>query len=145
MPRSSPPFSSAASSPSSYGWPDIEIGYAPGDHIGTAYADVIGPGEAPPEGPGELWNSARESSQPVLNLPDATPTKTKSIKLPWPQDLPGQATAIRQALASFPQGTTVLHLAARFSKAPKATLTTLLETLTALGQARREGDRFLPA
>ena len=175
-----------------YGWSDIEIGYAPGEHIGTSYGDVSGPGESPPEDYGELWNSAKEalltrlaalnkeraaeetaghirhlrpdfqnpgmvsprspgmalrlpgaSTQPSLDLPDASPSpKAKSQKLPWPQDLPSQATALRQLLATYPQGATVPQLAARFTKAPKSTLTQLLETIAALGQATRDGETY---
>lgn len=178
-----------------YGWSDIEIGYAPGDHIGTAYHDCISVGDPLPEGPGELWNSTKEAlltrlaalnkeraaeeaaghirylrpdfqnpgtrspssprslgmalglpgapTQPTLDLHEPPPPpKAKSQKLPWPPDLPSQATALRQLLATFPYGATVPQLAARFTKAPKATLTQLLETLAALGQATHDGETY---
>ncbi|HWB02741.1 MAG TPA: DNA methyltransferase [Verrucomicrobiales bacterium] len=174
-----------------YGWSDIEIGYAPGEHTGMAYHDVIGPGEPPPEGPGELWNSTREAIltrlaalnaeraaeeaaghirylrpdfqapgrtaaatsaetevETELPLPESTTTpataKAKSSKLPWPADLPSQATALRQALAVFPHGTEAAQIAGQFQKAPKAAVNTLLETLCALGQARNDGILFFP-
>ena len=42
----------------------------------------------------------------------------------------------------FPRGATPAQLSTRFSKAPKATLTQLLETLAALGQAQQSGDLY---
>lgn len=83
------------------------------------------------------------STQPSLDLPEPPlPAKAKSQKLPWPADLPSQATALRQLLSAYPQGATVPQLAARFAKAPKAVLRQLLETLCALGQATREGESY---
>ena len=44
-----------------YRWDDIELLYAPGEHIGMAYADVRMPGEPRPDEPGELVFPAREA------------------------------------------------------------------------------------
>ena len=77
-----------------------------------------------------------------LPLPAPEAPAAKPQKLPWPQDLPAQATALRQLLATYPQGATVPQLAARFTKAPKSTITTLLETLCALGQATRDRETY---
>ncbi len=66
----------------------------------------------------------------------------------WPSSLPEQVRALAQLLADAPAAQTVASLEARFKgKGPwKKGLPRMLETLEALGRARREGDgwRGLP-
>ena len=90
--------------------------------------------------PGALTEQALPLPAPEAPVvPSAKPQKH-----PWPADLPAQATALRQLLASYPNGVTAAQLATHFQKAPKPTLTQLLETLTALGQATKEGETYRP-
>ncbi len=100
--------------------------------------------QAPNRSPGMASGLPGAATEQDLPLPAAatSPPKEKSQKLPWPADLPSQATALRQQLATFPHGATVPQLAARFTKAPKSTLTQLLETLCALGQATSDGEIY---
>lgn len=61
-------------------------------------------------------------------------------KAPWPADLAGQAQAVRAALAALPAPATPETLARQFTRANKARVGDLLETLASLGQARRLPD-----
>jgi hypothetical protein len=75
------------------------------------------------------------------------PAPTAALaKLPWPATLPEQVAAVAAVLraAAAPMGEA--DLAARFTgKGPwKKRLPQLLDTLVALGRARRVGEGFLP-
>lgn len=65
---------------------------------------------------------------------------------PWPKELPAQAAVLTTVLATLTTPATVAEIAARFEgKATKKRLEEvgrLLETLEALGRARREGERW---
>jgi len=69
---------------------------------------------------------------------------TKADKHPWPPGLPEQVALVARVLAESPVPLTEPALAARFSgRGPwKKRLPQLLETLVALGRARRVGDAF---
>ena len=60
----------------------------------------------------------------------------------WPSTLPDQVRAVAQVLASQPGAMTVADIEAHFKSrgAWKKSLPRILETLEALGRARREGD-----
>ena len=60
----------------------------------------------------------------------------------WPSALPDQVRAVAQVLASQSGAMTVANIEARFKSrgAWKKSLPRILETLEALGRARREGD-----
>ena len=58
----------------------------------------------------------------------------------WPKSLSEQAQAVRQALASRPIGATPEELARSFTRSRADRVAELLETLTALGQARALDD-----
>lgn len=60
----------------------------------------------------------------------------------WPSALPDQVRAVAQVLASQPGAMTVANIEAHFKSrgAWKKSLPRILETLEALGRARREGD-----
>lgn len=58
----------------------------------------------------------------------------------WPRDHPAQYVALRAALAAGPASPS--ELARRFTRAPRARITTMLGTLAALGQARETGGRY---
>ena len=64
--------------------------------------------------------------------------------IPWPRALAEQVEAVRLAQASRPKPATAAEIARRFKPAKADRIAELLETLTALGQARAvEGERFV--
>jgi hypothetical protein len=71
-------------------------------------------------------------------------SKQKVKKRPWPKGMAAQAQAVRKALAGINAPATVEEVAARFTRARKATVGELLETLATLGQCRQiEDGRFV--
>ncbi|WP_295392644.1 DNA methyltransferase [uncultured Thiodictyon sp.] len=63
----------------------------------------------------------------------------------WPKTLPEQFQALRAALTTRPGPNSVADLAQCFTRAPRARVAELLETLASLGHARRlEDGRYLP-
>ncbi len=76
---------------------------------------------------------------PVKHGQDARATQ-KIQKRPWPPSLPERVSAVRAALADCAEPTDVADIARRFSKARKATIEEILETLVAVGQARQTDD-----
>lgn len=65
-----------------------------------------------------------------------------SAKVPWPKSLPDQIAAVRNTLADLGEATPD-QVARRFARVRTASVRPLLESLTALGQARIiEGGRF---
>ncbi len=65
-----------------------------------------------------------------------------SAKVPWPKSLPDQIAAVRNILADLGEATPD-QVARRFARVRTASVRPLLESLTALGQARIiEGGRF---
>ena len=70
-----------------------------------------------------------------------SPAATGTLQ-PWPSTLPEQVRALAQLLAAAPAAQTLPAIEARFKgKGPwKKGLPRILETLEALGRARREGD-----
>jgi len=77
----------------------------------------------------------------TAQTPANTQTKDAATQ-PWPSALPEQVRALAQVLASQPGALTVANIEARFKgRGPwKKGLPRILETLEALGRARREGD-----
>ena len=76
-----------------------------------------------------------------LSAPSAPPTPAASAP-PWPSTLPEQVRAVAQLLTASPAPLTLPAIEAGFKgKGPwKKSLPRILETLEALGRARREGD-----
>jgi hypothetical protein len=74
----------------------------------------------------------------------SAPTTPKTEKLPWPATLPEQVALVARVLAESTMPLTEAALAARFTGrgAWKKRLPQLLETLVALGRARRVGDGY---
>lgn len=63
----------------------------------------------------------------------------------WPKSLPEQIQALRAALAAATGPASPADLAQGFTRAPRAKVAELLETLASLGHARRLDDgRYLP-
>lgn len=68
--------------------------------------------------------------------------KDTTDKAPWPKSLPEQIAAVRAALADMGEATPA-EVARHFKHARAGTVHPLLESLTALGQAREtDGGRF---
>ena len=63
---------------------------------------------------------------------------------PWPKELPAQAAALREVLTALPAPADVATIAGHFKgkRTPKRLkeMEALLETLAALGGARKEGE-----
>jgi hypothetical protein len=84
-------------------------------------------------------------AQHELELGGAAPAKAKAAKpkhkkTPWPKTLPERIRAVRAALAAQPTASEPAALARGFSRAKAETVAELLETLVAVGQARRTDD-----
>jgi hypothetical protein len=70
-------------------------------------------------------------------------TTGTAIKTPWPKTLPDQITAVHAALSDMGEASSD-QIARRFTRAQSRSVQTLLESLTALGQARLiEGGKFV--
>ncbi len=82
-----------------------------------------------------------------LQSPASAKAKAGDKKQPWPAELPAQVRALADALAAARAPLSIEQIAAGFSgRGPwKARLPTLLETLTALGQARATKAGYLSA
>lgn len=63
-------------------------------------------------------------------------------KAAWPATLPERIRAVRGALTAIGKPATVEDIASRFTRANKANVTELLDTLVAVGQARRRGGKY---
>ena len=109
----------------------------------------------PPNAPKDKYCtavSASLSSNPQGNLvklielhifdPSMVEGVTAQVLAIWHSALPDQVRAVAQVLASQPSAMTVADIEARFKSrgAWKKSLPRILETLEALGRARREGD-----
>ncbi len=76
------------------------------------------------------------------------PASSKSntaTKAAWPATLPERIRAVRHALTTHAKPATAATIAGQFTKANKATVAELLETLVAVGQARvTAGGEYAP-
>jgi hypothetical protein len=75
----------------------------------------------------------------VMPAASATPGAPQG-KRPWPKAMAERVQVLRAVLAAESVPVTVANLAARFSRAPVADLTELLDTLVLLGHVRRLDD-----
>ena len=72
---------------------------------------------------------------------EAEPAPTTRRKQPWPAALPEQVRLLKEAMrATRPQ--TPAELAQGFRPASRTRIQEILETLTALGQARESAGRY---
>ena len=63
-------------------------------------------------------------------------------KAAWPATLPERIRAVRGALTAIGKPATVEDVASRFTRANKANVTELLDTLVAVGEARRQAGKY---
>ena len=69
----------------------------------------------------------------------------KATKADWPATLPKRIQAVRHALTTHAKPATAADIANQFSRANKANVAELLETLVAVGQARvTAGGEYAP-
>ena len=78
----------------------------------------------------------------ALNSPETDILQAPGTTQPWPSTLPEQVRALAQLLAAAPAAQTLPAIEANFKGKGqwKKGLPRILETLEALGRARREGD-----
>jgi hypothetical protein len=100
------------------------------------------------------FQNPQGQKQEQIDLPEAedeeaTPkaTKGKANAIPkaekrdWPKTLPERVGKVREVLVGIGGPATVEAVAAHFTRAPKAAVGELLETLVAVGQARQVDER----
>jgi hypothetical protein len=85
-----------------------------------------------------------QNTQPALALTkDAKPKpKTSKAKTPWPKPLADRVRLVDEALRQSPVPVTAENLSKRFTRAKPADITEILETLTTLGRAHRDGEQY---
>ena len=76
---------------------------------------------------------------------EAKPAKQRAGKLAWPKALSERVKAVSTALASVTEPVTAPELAKRFARAKPADVGEILETLCAMGKARRGPPSTKPA
>lgn len=90
----------------------------------------------------EFQNPAGHVAKGQQTQMDVGPAETMGGKLIWPRELPRQISMVRDVLGDLGEATPE-QVARRFTRGRAATVKPLLETLTAIGQARiLEGARF---
>ncbi|MGM0578376.1 MAG: type IIL restriction-modification enzyme MmeI [Myxococcota bacterium] len=92
--------------------------------------------QAPDEAQADLPGTAAPDTKATPAAKTPTPTK----RLPWPKTLVDRVQAVRTALLAQPNPTTPDTLARTFKNARTDTVTEILETLVALGQAHPTPD-----
>ena len=90
-------------------------------------------GKTPPANP----HSAIRNPQSLASA--QSKIGNRKSKIPWPKPLAERAQAVEVALAAEPKPVTAAELATRFARAKAEDVAEILDTLAALGRARR-GD-----
>jgi hypothetical protein len=90
----------------------------------------------------EFQNTAAVQGGLEVEIEEAESQPTRAIRQPWPASLPERVRAVRNFLVQSPAPVSPASVARAFNRARVADITAILETLTALGQANREGDNF---
>ena len=83
------------------------------------------------------YQAPNEAPRAQQNVLDVTPANDATLP-PWPGAEADRYVALRSLLATTPGHPA--DLSRRFKRAPAAKIRAMLETLTALGQARRDPD-----
>jgi hypothetical protein len=89
---------------------------------------------------------AQQTALAVEVEPEAKPGKQRAGKLAWPKTLSERVKAVSTELATVKEPVTAADMAKRFSRARSADVGEILETLCAMGKARRgkEDGTYLP-
>jgi hypothetical protein len=107
--------------------------------IDVADDDDEAPGEPAEKKPRRGRGASKKSRQPVAEKP------RNVVKHPWPKDLAEQTRAVRAALAASGGIVTAADLARHFTNAKAPRVEEILDTLVALGHARRTDSGYAPA
>ena len=75
--------------------------------------------------------------QALVGLKDKVAVPAKVKKRPWPKEMPVQAKAVREALEALGAPVDAETVAKCFTRAPRALVAEILDTLSTLGQARQ--------
>ena len=100
------------------------------------------PTTGPPKKTQQTLTEADEDEEDSEDAPKAkgkkkvAPKPANATKADWPSTLPERIRAVRHALTTHNKPATAADIAGQFTKANKATVGELLETLVAVGQAR---------
>lgn len=79
-------------------------------------------------------------ARPLEGFAEEAPATAPRRKQPWPSGIPDQFRAVKDSLRTGP--VTAQQIASGFRPASRRRISEILATLTALGQARAEGDRY---
>ncbi|MEO5341849.1 MAG: hypothetical protein H7842_00675 [Gammaproteobacteria bacterium SHHR-1] len=83
------------------------------------------------------------ASQQAAELDNPAAAASETSKLDWPKTLPEQVQALRTALDQHPDPASADQLARTFKRAQLKRIAEILETLVAIGQARKlEGELY---
>lgn len=116
-----------------------ELDTADEDGADTDDADEAG-AKKPARGRG---GTGKSGAKPARARQPATPTKP--VKQAWPKDLAEQTRAVRAALAAAAGVRTAAEVAQGFKHAKAPRMEEILDTLVALGHARRTDSGYAPA
>ena len=111
---------------------EIDVGDADDDNSDSGDEPAV---EKPKRGRG----APKKSRQPVAEKP------RNVVKHPWPKDLAEQTRAVRTALAACGGIASAADLARHFKNAKAPRVEEILDTLVALGHARRTDSGYAPA
>ncbi len=90
-------------------------------------------------------NAAAENPPAVPQANRKAAKAAKAVKQAWPKDLAEQTRAVRAALAAFGGIASAADVAGQFKHAKTPRVEEILDTLVALGHARRTDDGYAPA
>ena len=96
----------------------------------------------------KVEDSKQKPEQTNLQLPaqlatrNPQPSSSPRKKLPWPKTLADRVRLVDEALRQSPTPQTAESLAKHFTRAKVDDITEILETLTTLGRAHRDGEKF---
>ncbi len=90
----------------------------------------------------EFQKTAATQTGMEVGAEEAEPRAARAVRPPWPASLPERVRTVRECLIQAPEPVLPENIARRFSRARIPEVAAILETLAALGQARKENDRY---
>lgn len=91
----------------------------------------------------EFQQTGQTQTGLAVEAEEETVAAKAPAKAPWPATLPERVRAVRDNLLQMPDPASPEAIARRFARARVPDVTAILETLAAIGQARREGTDYL--